>query len=105
MKSVYIAQGNQVQKLRFTGTAYARSVAAILLISGQDSVTQPISISFTGTTTGEMDISELVALVSQNDVGVTGGSNATITIPRFGGDWGSYHIICLDKGISVQLLS
>ena len=105
MKSVFITQGNTTQKLRFTGKCYARATAAILLISGQDDVAQPIGISFAGTTTGVMDISGFVALVSSNTVGVTGGSNATITIPRFGNDWGMYRVICLDEGLSVQSVS
>lgn len=105
MKSVFIIQGNTSKKLRFTGKAYGRTTAAILLISGQDDVAQSISISFASTTTGVMDISGFVAMVSSNTVGVTGGSNATITVPRFGNDWGMYRIICLDENLSVQSVS
>lgn len=60
---------------------------------------QPICIAFSNT-----DVSKSEVLISSNAIGVTGGNEGIITIPRFAGDWGVYRIVFFDKGLSVNAI-
>lgn len=89
--------------LQFAGITETRAVSAILLLSGQVSNIPPINVCFGGAGTVQ-DISSRTAYVSENNIGITCGKNdASITIPNFGGDWGIYKVLLLDKRLSVSL--
>lgn len=91
--------------MQFSGYAKGRTVIALLLISIQLEVAPPICISFgTGDGSNTQDASSEDILVSSNTIGVTGGKNGTITIPKYAGDWGVYRIVFLDKGLSVKAI-
>lgn len=60
---------------------------------------QPICIAFSNA-----DVSKSEVLISSNAIGVTGGNEGIITIPRFAGDWGVYRIVFFDKGLSVNAI-
>ena len=60
---------------------------------------QPICIAFS-----KADVSKSEVLISSNAIGVTGGNEGIITIPRFAGDWGVYRIVFFDKGLSVNAI-
>ena len=60
---------------------------------------QPICIAF-----NNADVSKSEVLISSNAIGVTGGNEGIITIPRFAGDWGVYRIVFFDKGLSVNAI-
>ena len=105
INSTFINQIDVERKLQFSGYAKGRTVIALLLISSQLEVAPPICISFsTGGGSNTQDASSEDILVSSNTIGVTGGKNGTITIPRYAGDWGMYRIVFLDKGLSVKAI-
>ena len=60
---------------------------------------QPICIAFSNA-----DVSKSEVFISSNAIGVTGGNEGIITIPRFAGDWGVYRIVFFDKGLSVNAI-
>lgn len=100
--SFYDVDGKQTNEiLQFSGTAArARTVVALLLICSQSEAAQPICIAFSNT-----DVSTSKVLISSNAIGVTGGNEGIITIPRFAGDWGIYRIVFFDKGLSVNVVA
>lgn len=99
INSVYISQNNVERKLQFSGITRSRTVVALLLICSQLEAAQPICIAFSNT-----DVSKSEVLISSNAIGVTGGNEGIITIPRFAGDWGVYRIVFFDKGLSVNAI-
>ena len=99
INSVYISQNNVERKLQFSGITRSRTVVALLLICSQLEAAQPICIAFSNA-----DVSKSEVLISSNAIGVTGGNEGIITIPRFAGDWGVYRIVFFDKGLSVNAI-
>lgn len=90
--------------MQFSGNAYTRRTVAILMLAAQGGVVQPISIMFGGTG-GYEEISKRTIYVSGGLDGIVCGTdNGQITIPTYGGNWGSYSIFMLYDGLSVYAI-
>ena len=88
--------------LQFSGNVQTRQINAILLLSSQGTAIPPIAVGFCGSG-GYENIEKNTAYVSSGLDGISiGASNGRITIPTFGGNWGTYSVVLLSNRLSVS---
>lgn len=78
-------------------------MAAILLLSSQNNVVTPIGVMFDGSG-GAEDVSKRSPVVSPGLDITCGNLNGQITIPKYGGSWGTYTVVLLDEALDVSML-
>jgi hypothetical protein len=90
--------------IKFSGTGLTRCVIGLILVSGQSSCTEPISISLTGDGDTQAYGGQSI-FVSNNTYGIEGRANCELFVPaNIGNRYGNIRVILFEPNVTCSAL-
>lgn len=100
----YVINFDNDTTIKFSGTGWTRCVIGLILVSGQQGCTEPISISLTGDGLEQAYGGQSI-FVSNNTYGIEGRTNCELFVPaKIGGRYGNIRVILFEPNVTCSAL-
>lgn len=100
----YVINFDNDTTIKFSGTGWTSCVIGLILVSGQNGCTEPISISLTGDGLEQAYGGQSI-FVSNNTYGIEGRTNCELFVPaNIGGRYGNIRVIIFETNVTCSAL-